>query len=158
MSNADLVFQYTADSGAKISSSPEPMTRPEVEFIVGMVVSELMELSQTVMTADEARELVTASVETDFAEYDYTYSAEHSITAAQADAAVDIWYYLLNAFSKKRVNLSKVFDVVHKANLAKKVHGKFVIRNDGKILKPVDWTPPDIDAEILRQIRGDGRG
>ena len=31
--------------------------------------------------------------------------------------------------------------------------GKFIKREDGKIIKPVGWTAPDVNGEILRQIQ-----
>lgn len=66
---------------------------------------------------------------------------------------MDLWYYGLNAFAKKSVNLSAIFDTVHNANMAKRdpTTGKFIHREDGKIIKPEGWQPPDIVAEIKRQ-------
>ena len=51
--------------------------------------------------------------------------------------------------------MSKIFDVVHAANMAKRdpTTGKFIRReDDGKIIKPAGWQPPDVTAEIKRQI------
>ena len=61
---------------------------------------------------------------------------------------------MLNAAAKKGVNLSSVFDVVHDANMAKKWEdGTFHKREDGKILKPETWSPPDVQKEIARQFK-----
>ena len=78
----------------------------------------------------------------------------HELIAEQGDAFVDIWYYSLNAMAKKGVNLSKIFDLVHGANMAKRdpETGKFLKRDDGKIIKPKGWRPPNVSAEIKRQI------
>ena len=78
----------------------------------------------------------------------------HELVAEQGDAFVDIWYYSLNCMAKKGVNLSKIFDLVHNANMAKRdpSTGKFLKRDDGKIIKPKGWRPPDIKQEIQRQM------
>jgi energy-coupling factor transport system permease protein len=76
--------------------------------------------------------------------------------ADQYDAFVDIWYYSLNTSAKHGANLSKIFDVVHQANMAKRdpVTGKFIRREqDGKVMKPVGWQSPNIVAEIISQIK-----
>jgi predicted HAD superfamily Cof-like phosphohydrolase len=41
------------------------------------------------------------------------------------------------------------------ANMAKRcpVTGKFLKREDGKIIKPAGWQPPDVEGEIERQAR-----
>ena len=76
-----------------------------------------------------------------------------TIISEQADAFVDIYYYMLNAAAKKGINVSAMFDIVHGANMAKRdpATGKFLKREDGKIIKPKGWQPPDVKAEIQRQ-------
>ena len=78
---------------------------------------------------------------------------KYKIIAEQSDAFVDIWYYSLNACAKKGINLSKIFNIVHQANMNKKdpKTGKFIKRDDGKILKPKGWKPPNVEQEILNQ-------
>merc|ERR1719168_400256 len=77
----------------------------------------------------------------------------HELIAEQGDAFVDIWYYSLNAMAKKGVNLSKIFELVHNANMAKRdpETGKFLKRDDGKIIKPKGWRAPNVSEEIKRQ-------
>ncbi len=77
-----------------------------------------------------------------------------TIISEQADAFVDVYYYMLNAAAKKGVNVSAIFDIVHNANMAKRdpATGKFLKRDDGKIVKPAGWRAPDIKAEIQRQL------
>ncbi len=64
-----------------------------------------------------------------------------------------MYYYSLNAAAKKGINLSAVFKLVHEANMRKRdpVSGVFLKREDGKIVKPEGWTPPDVGAEMRRQ-------
>ena len=78
------------------------------------------------------------------------------MVANQADALVDIRYYSLNAAAKKGVNLSSLFDIVQAANMAKKdpVTGTFLKREDGKIIKPQGWTPPNVRSQGDSQAEG----
>ncbi len=73
-----------------------------------------------------------------------------------ADAYADIIYILLGSalvhIGKER--FIKVWDEVQRSNMAKCTDGKLVVREDGKVLKPEGWTPPDI-AAILE---GDANG
>lgn len=70
-------------------------------------------------------------------------------------SVVDVYYYSLNAAAKKGVNLSSLFGVVHAANMAKRdpTSGQFLKREDGKIIKPAGWTPPDVAGEVRRQLK-----
>merc|ERR1719453_976298 len=74
--------------------------------------------------------------------------------AAQADALVDIEYYMLNCAAKKGVNMSSIFGVVHAANMAKRnpETGHFEKNADGKVIKPPGWKPPDVEGELARQL------
>jgi len=93
---------------------------------------------------------------------DYIYSNNDNLSlpftkyhyiAEQGDAWVDLWYYALNAFSKTGVDLSKIFEEVHNANLNKKGDdGNYIIRkHDGKILKPKNWKPANVEKCIYTQ-------
>lgn len=73
----------------------------------------------------------------------------------QADAIVDIEYYMKDMASRYGINVDKIFDIVHKANMNKRnVDGYFTIRYDGKVIKPINWKSPDkdIEDEIKLQI------
>ena len=154
LSNAQQVKQFTEGSQCQCPDTPIPMNKQEVKFVIHMVVSEMVELAQTVCDTDtEAIQMVQVGATTDVSKYTRT-TDQDEITADQADAAVDAMYYLYNCFAKKGVNLSKVFDVVHKANMAKRdpTTGKFIKReSDGKVLKPAGWLAPNIKNEILNQ-------
>ena len=75
----------------------------------------------------------------------------------QADALVDAIYYICDAAVRHGMNLDRVFEIVHRANMAKVVDGKVIRRDDGKILKPHGWQDPAplLVAELDRQ---QGRG
>lgn len=93
-------------------TSPHLMSTEAVEFIATMVNDEL----------DELREA------TDVAE--------------QADALVDAIYYICDTAVRHGMNLDRVFEIVHGANMQKVVDGRVIRRDDGKILKPEGWQDP----------------
>ncbi len=85
----------------------------------------------------------------------YEYPNEINKIGAQADACVDAWYYMLNICAKHGINLSKLFDVIHEANMDKRdpETGEFLRRSsDGKVIKRPGWQEPNIDAVIEKQM------
>jgi len=67
---------------------------------------------------------------------------------ALADGIVDSIVVLLGAAITYGIDIRPVWDIVHASNMAKK-GGK--LREDGKMLKPEGWEPPNVRAEISRQ-------
>lgn len=67
-----------------------------------------------------------------------------------ADALADIVYVTVGAALEFGIPLDKVWDEVQKSNMAKvnSVTGKVIRRADGKILKPVNWKPPEIKKAL----------
>lgn len=154
-SEAVQVREFTHGCGRVCPEHPRVMTRTEVEFLIGMMLSEIVELAQTVTAdSDEALDMVRNRVQVDLKRNYVKPTYEVDIIADQADAVVDCAYYSYDAFAKVGVNLSKVFDVVHKANMDKRFpDGNFHKRDDGKIIKPPNWQEPNVSGEIARQIR-----
>jgi predicted HAD superfamily Cof-like phosphohydrolase len=154
-SNYQAVKEFTEGaSGQPCPSTPSKMTKDEVKFLLKMVLSELAEFAQTVSSShDEAIQMLIECIGTDPSKQK-TYNSDTEIIADQADALVDSWYYMLNAACKKGMDLSAVFDIVHKSNMAKRdpKTGTFIKRSDGKIMKPHGWKPADIVEEINRQM------
>lgn len=134
------------------------MNRQEVEFLITMVMSELQEIADTVTSSNqESLELMRSCLGVDQSEHPGSPETrtEVELIADQADGGVDAWIYILNAFCKKGVDLLAIFEVVHRANMAKRdpSTGKFLRReSDGKVIKPPGWQPPDIENEIRRQM------
>jgi predicted HAD superfamily Cof-like phosphohydrolase len=147
MSNYQAVKQFTEEStGIKCPDRPIPLDKDKVKFLVGMCLSELTELCQTVCSShDEAIKMMVECMGKDPSKQP-EYKNDIEIVADQADAMVDTWYYMLNAAAKNGIDLSKVFNAVHQANMDKKDKktGKFIKRDDGKILKPEGWKPANI--------------
>lgn len=157
LSPADKVRQFTQESaGKECPSTPQLMTKESAVFITKMVLSEMAELLQTVCeTPDEVLKLMHECVGKDF-NMEYKKADDSvSLIAEQADAMVDAQYYMLNTAAKHGMNLQKMFEVVHQANMAKKwSDGKFHRReDDGKVIKSPEWKEPNITEEISRQIR-----
>lgn len=73
-----------------------------------------------------------------------------------ADAYLDIAYFAIGGLVEMGVNPGELWRIVHGANMAKvQPDGSVKRREDGKIIKPEGWTPPDEDlkAEIARQLQ-----
>ena len=75
---------------------------------------------------------------------EYLEGEENSDIVEIADAIADIIYIACGTAVSYGIPLDKVFAEVHRSNMAKLVDGKPIYREDGKVLKPEGWTPPDI--------------
>lgn len=156
MSESVLVKEFTEGYGQiECPNHPIPLNREETKFLINMVISEIIELAQTVTDNDDAAKLMLINAVTDdtyLSKYKRTNDPDQ-LVADQADAAIDTWYYMLNAFCKKGINLSKIFSVVHEANMNKRdpKTGKFIKDAKGKTIKPEGWKEPDILGEIIKQ-------
>jgi len=65
-----------------------------------------------------------------------------------ADAVADLIYVVLGTAISYGIAVDAIWRVIHDTNM-KKVGGKE--REDGKILKPEGWVPPDILGELRKQ-------
>jgi predicted HAD superfamily Cof-like phosphohydrolase len=65
-----------------------------------------------------------------------------------ADALADIIVIACGTAVVYGIDLEKVFEEVHRSNMAKCVNGCVIRRHDGKVMKPKDWQPPKI-ATVL---------
>lgn len=71
-----------------------------------------------------------------------------------ADALADIIYIVLGTALVYGIPLDRVFDEVHRSNMAKAPDGVVTLREDGKVMKPTGWTSPDIEGALYGR---DGR-
>jgi NTP pyrophosphatase (non-canonical NTP hydrolase) len=69
-----------------------------------------------------------------------------------ADAIGDTIYVLLGTAAAFGIDMRPVWDAIHNANMAKEGGTK---REDGKVMKPEGWIPPDIAKAIRRGIELD---
>ena len=76
--------------------------------------------------------------------------AQSETLTQQADAIADLIYFALGAFVEMGVDGSKVFEVVHEANMKKLNHESGASLNDeGKVIKPPFWASPNDNIEQL---------
>ena len=78
--------------------------------------------------------------------WEYSKAERENDIVEIADALADIIYIACGTAVSYGIPLDKVFEEVHRSNMAKLVDGKVIRREDGKIQKPEGWTPPDIKA------------
>jgi predicted HAD superfamily Cof-like phosphohydrolase len=72
-----------------------------------------------------------------------------------ADAIADLLYVVYGAAVTFGIPIDEVFAEVHRANLAKlDASSDPVERDDGKVLKPHGWTPPEIEPILARPKPG----
>mmetsp|Transcript_998 Transcript_998/g.1268 ORF Transcript_998/g.1268 Transcript_998/m.1268 type:complete len:172 (+) Transcript_998:40-555(+) len=156
-SDAEAVCEFTRGAGQPVLDTPEPMNKDEVFFLAKMMLDEIMEFTATVAGPEESKAKLKEFIDKskDIQQEKYEEGDKVTPVADQADALVDSYYYSLNSACNKGINLSSVFGIVHAANMAKRdpETGKFLKRADGKIIKPKGWQPPNINAEIERQLK-----
>ncbi|HEX6684228.1 MAG TPA: nucleoside triphosphate pyrophosphohydrolase family protein [Candidatus Limnocylindrales bacterium] len=69
-----------------------------------------------------------------------------------ADALADIVYLAYGAAVTYGIDLDAVFDEVHRSNMTKLGDdGKPLLREDGKVIKPATFQPPDVKRVLADQ-------
>ena len=152
-----MVKQFTEESlEIPTPDSPSKMSYDEVKFLIRMLLSEIVELGETVTNSPkEALEFVQSCFGADAHTEIPVMESEEDVVAEQVDAVVDILVYSLNACAKKGMNIDLAFSEVHRANMDKRDHvtNRFNRRaTDGKILKPDGWIAPDIKSVLFSKI------
>ena len=81
---------------------------------------------------------------------EYAEAARNGDLLEILDALADIGYILAGTIINHGMQhiYDEAFDEVHRSNMAKLVNGKVIRRDDGKVLKPVNWKPPQL-AQFL---------
>jgi len=154
-SESSLVRDFTIAAGQDAPDVPtKVMTKEQINFICKMIIDEMLELCATAYTPSESKEMFKDLIDN---AKEVPFNGDQGLLETigeQHDAFVDIIYYIQNCAVKNGVNLSKLFKVVHEANMNKKdpKTGLFLKREDGKIIKPEGWKAPDITEEIRKQV------
>lgn len=147
------VKQFTEESGHVCSNIPIVPSKQDVKFLAMMMISEIVEMLQVQHDDDEIYNIITEGINMDKSITEPSNEKVKQI-ADIADAITDTIYYSLNACSKWGINIDKVFNEVHNANMSKKWEdGKFHKREDGKIIKPANFKSPNIMKVILDQMK-----
>ena len=82
---------------------------------------------------------------------EYAEAARSGDLVEVLDALADIGYILAGTIINHGMQAiyDDAFNEVHRSNMAKLVNGKVIRREDGKILKPEGWQPPQL-AQFLQ--------
>lgn len=168
-----MVYEFT--SGTDSFHKNGYMSISDVEFIAKMVLSEVWELCDTVTgTMEETREMMEKAAldaksdlrveylntlrdasTSDASLTDVAYSDPQRVTDHTIMSLCSIVTACIQiAQTVMLVDIDGVFRVVHGANMNKRdpVTLLFTKRADGKVVKPPGWEPPNIEAEIKRQL------
>lgn len=65
-----------------------------------------------------------------------------------AKEAMDLVWVVIGLCHSMGIPLQEVWNEVARSNLSKIVDGKVIKNAAGKVMKPVGWTPPNIDAVV----------
>lgn len=105
----------------------------------------LTQNAKPILPAQDIRDLRIKLLTEEFNEYN-TAEAENDLVEI-ADALADIIYIACGTAVAYGIPLDKVFAEVHRSNMAKLgPDGKPIYRDDGKVLKPAGWTPPNVKS------------
>ena len=77
---------------------------------------------------------------------EYAEAARNNDMVEVLDALADIGYILAGTIINHGMQniYDAAFDEVHRSNMAKLVDGKVLRREDGKVMKPAGWQPPNL--------------
>lgn len=118
MTNNEKVKQFMETYGQLVRTNPEFPDRDTIHLRIDLIEEELEELRTAI--------------------------ADENIVEV-ADALTDILYVVYGAGLTFGIDLDKTFAEVHRSNMSKLgPDGKPIYREDGKILKGPDYTPPDL--------------
>lgn len=82
---------------------------------------------------------------------EYNQAEQEGDIVEIADALADIIYIACGTAVAYGIPLDKIFNEVHRSNMAKLVNGQPIYRADGKVLKPEGWTAPDIKGVLEKE-------
>jgi predicted HAD superfamily Cof-like phosphohydrolase len=122
MNNFEKVKEFMEVFGQEVKTTPE-LPKPDVKLLRYYLIHE------------ELQELKEALDDDDIVE--------------TADALTDLLYVVYGAGHAFGIDLDKCFTEVHRSNMSKlDENGKPIFREDGKILKGKDYSPPNL-SEIV---------
>lgn len=147
--------------GKEITTKANVISKEQVKFLIKMIMDECVELlAASGVEVDDRKPVIEGLLLTsvDKREDLECPTTELDAIKEQADAIVDIEYYMKDVAARNGINTDAIFDIVHTANMNKRqLDGTFIMRSDGKVVKPDNWVSPETEKliEISRQISGD---
>lgn len=105
---------------------------------------EIPQLESPALGTDELIELRISLLKEEVEEY--AEAARSGDLVEVLDALADIGYILAGTIINHGMQdiYDDAFNEVHRSNMSKLVDGKVIRREDGKILKPEGWQPPQL--------------
>src|ERR1700690_846265 len=145
------VSEFHMMIGAPIHTTPQVPSYERISFRLNLIAEEVFELIEAAIPGYVGRRSLLASIRTDVFNVIECINQDRDTELdlpAFADALADIDYVVEGARLEFGINGSPIADEVHRANMAKVGGPK---RADGKHMKPVGWTPPDVAGELVKQ-------
>lgn len=150
------VREFTkATSPSVVPSTLQEMTEEEVLLFTNLIIEELLEfLIASFGNSAPAVAAIQRAMSNLRGICAPPPQNKYERIALQQDALADLVYVGLNGAAKTGSDFDRVFNLVHDSNMKKvdPATGKVLRREDGKVIKPDGWTPPDILSEIKRQL------
>lgn len=123
-----------------IARSSGDLTPERIKLRLGLIAEEFTELC-------EAHGLDTEAIKRAY--NDAVNSGPHLADVAEvADALGDITYVSVGMALEYGIPLDHVWQEIQDSNMKKFPGGKAVFREDGKLMKPEGWKPPDIEGKL----------
>lgn len=123
----DQVGEFRKAMGLPIGDQPQLLTPAETSYFARFIMEELSE---------------------------YLRANEEGLLTNAADAIVDLVYVSLGCAHAMGLPFDQLFQVVHKANMAKQPANDYIRSMRGSqydVVKPVGWVPPEEEmAQIIR--------
>lgn len=147
------VREFSSLAG-NLPKTPTIASKQQIKFIIRMVMSEMAELAVTQVDHNSIHEFLHECVnEIDVPKKITVSDNEVEVIAEQQDAIADAIYYCVDWSARRGVNIGTLLEVIHQSNMDKKwSDGKFHVRDDGKVMKPIGWKAPDIYNVIENAI------
>lgn len=147
------VQQFTRESKPILLTEEEEIVNDaqQRDFIVQMVLSEVCELLDTVIP--DSVEVVRAVITTTRGA-----NVQKQLFSSTGSATWHYMYHIVRLCElyarKLGFEFSDAFNVVHQANMNKRdpETGRFELRDDGKVIKPPGWQPPDMEAFVREKM------
>lgn len=138
----EQVIEFHEAMGVPVLSRPIVPTLSRVRLRLDLVTEEFCEFLEAIGVYGERIDRIRAEVRDAYLHHSRTDLVK------LADAMADLDYVVEGTRLEFGINGEPIAAEVHRSNMAK-VGGP--VRDDGKIMKPEGWTPPDIAGELARQ-------
>jgi predicted HAD superfamily Cof-like phosphohydrolase len=139
MTIREQVTEFHKAMGVPIADNPTVPDAERVRLRLRLIAEEFGEFCEAI------------GYPIDLPDFDASWNGSMSIVDL-ADALADLDYVIEGTRLEFGINGEPIAAEVHRSNMAKlDRNGRAVVREDGKILKPLTWTPPDIAGELRKQ-------